>query len=63
MKDLILKRDIVIPAGTVFRAGPKSVSYGDGVVVADVAVSNDATITVTGFTPDDDFDELLQEAE
>lgn len=42
--EIILKRDIVIPAGTVFSRAPvKTERYGDGHYMVDIAMNDDST--------------------
>ena len=64
MKNMKLKQDLVIPAGTIFSAGPRKTEYADGSVVqAVIGVDADTCLTLTGFASDASFAELLEECE
>ena len=64
MKNLKLKQDLIIPAGTVFSVGPRKTEYADkSVVQAVIGVDADTCLTLTGFTSDAPFAELLEECE
>ena len=64
MKNLKLKQDLIIPAGTVFSAGPRKTEYADtSVVQAVIGVDADTCLTLTGFASDAHFVELLEECE
>ena len=64
MKNMKLKQDLVIPAGTVFSAGPRKAEYADGSVVqAVIGVDADTCLTLTGFTSDASFVDMLEECE
>ena len=64
MKNMKLKQDLVIPAGTIFSAGPRKTEYADSSVVqAVIGVDADTCLTLTGFTTDSAFAEMLEECE
>ena len=64
MKNMKLKQDLVIPAGTIFSAGPRKTEYADASVVqAVIGVDDDTCITLTGFTDDASFADMLEECE
>ena len=64
MKNMKLKQDLVIPAGTIFSAGPRKTEYEDvSVVQAVIGVDDGTCLTLTGFASDASFSYMLEECE
>lgn len=60
---LVLKKDFVIPAGTIFTLGPTKTTYSGGNFVADIAISDDETMQVVVFNDPDTLEMFDHEGE
>jgi hypothetical protein len=58
-KTLRLKKDIIIPAGTVFHRGPENIQYSDNNYEHVVGIGKNNTMTVMAF--DEPHDAETQE--